>query len=366
MAGSKIITTHRDRVQRVRDENGKVTGYRVQIRRSGFPTVTRRFDRLEDARAWRERLAREIDQRQVDPVSLASRYTVSAALDAYMATEFHALKPTTRRDRRIRVEWWRDRIGAVPLRELSRGMIREHLAAVRCAGATKNRYQTAISAVLSAAQERDWIGRNVAREIKRAKDAKRRERVITGKEWRALMAAAEKLAALPDAQLLTRQLPNYLQLLYATGMRAGEALTLRWSDVDTDGKRARLRNTKNDINRTVPLDADALTALEHQEQFKREGWPWVFIGRSPLAPACRFNAKFDAAKTAAKIGIDDNGEPLVMHSLRHSFASELADGGADLFELMAATGHTSILAAQRYIKVQEKQALRAHAKRVRA
>ncbi len=366
MADSKAITTHRDRVQRVRDAGGKVTGYRVQIRRAGFPTVTKRFDRLEDARAWRERLAREIEQRQIDPVSLASRYTVGAALDAYLATEFHALKPSTRRDRRIRVEWWRERIGPVPLRELSRGMIREHLAAVDCAGATKNRYQTALSAVLSAAQERDWLSRNVAREIKRSKDAKRRERVITGEEWRKLTTAAEKLARAPGATLLTRQLASYLQLLYATGMRAGEALALRWADVDEKGKRARLRRTKNNIDRTVPLDAEALTALAGQEAFRREGWPWVFVGRSPLAPACRFNAEFDRAKKKAKIGLDANGEPLVIHSLRHSFATELADGGADLFELMAATGHTSILAAQRYIKTQEKQALRAHAKRVRA
>jgi integrase len=367
MATAKSTETkqYRDRVQRI-TEAGKVTGYRVQLRRAGYPTITKRFKRLEDARAWRERMAREIEQRQIDPAALASRTTFAMAADAYLATEFHALRATTQRDRRIRVAWWRDRIGTAPLLDVSRGMVRDHLAKVECAGATKNRYVTALAAVLSAAQERDWVTRNVAREIKRFKDAKRRERVITGAEWRALMKAARTMADAADATLLTRQLPNFLTLLYASGMRAGEAVSLKWSDVDMDTGRARLRQTKNDTPRTVVLDPDAVIAIQAQEAFRREGWPWVFIGRSPLAPASRFNAVFDAAKLKAKIVPDANGEPLVMHSLRHSFATELADGGADLFELMAATGHKSIVAAQRYIKVQEQQAVRAVAKRVRA
>lgn len=366
MAAGKTTTHHRDRVQRVRDAAGKTIGYRVQLRRAGFPTVTKRFRRLEDARAWRERIAREVELRQVDPASLGSRYTFAAAADAYLATEFHRLRPTTRRDRRVRIEWWRARIGDRPLRDLTRALLREHLAGLTCAGPTVNRYQTAISAVLAAAQERDWLSRNVARELKRRKDSKRRERVITGDEWKALVAAARDLASKPAAHLLTRQLPNYLQLLYATGMRAGEALGLQWSDVDRDGARIRLRRTKNDTPRTVPMDAEAIAALDAQQEFRRDAWPWVFIGRNPLAPACRFNREFDDAKKAAKIGPDANGEPLVIHSLRHSFATELADGGADLFELMAATGHKSIVAAQRYIKTQEQQAVRALAKRVRA
>jgi len=353
-------------VQRVSDASGKVTGYRVQLRRAGYPTIAKRFKRLEDARAWRERMAREIEQRQIDPASLASRTTFAMAADAYLATEFLALRATTRKDRRIRVTWWRERLGTVPLVDLSRAMVREHLAKVDCAGATKNRYVTALVAVLSAAQERDWVTRNVAREVKRFKDAKRRERVITGGEWRALMTAARDLADAPNATLLTRQLPAYLTVLYATGMRAGEALNLKWSDVDLGAGRARLRQTKNDTPRTVVLEADAIAAIKAQEVLKREGWPWVFIGRSPLAPASRFNAEFDATKLKAEITADANGEVLVMHSLRHSFATELADGGADLFELMAATGHKSIVAAQRYIKVQEQQAVRAVAKRVRA
>lgn len=366
MAESNSNGRHRDRVQRVRNAAGKTIGYRVQLRRAGYPLVTKRFKRLEDARAWRERFAREIEQRQVDPASLASRYTLGAAIDAYLASEFATLKPSTRRDRKIRCEWWRKRIGTVPLRDLSRSMVRDHLSRLGCTGATKNRYKDALSAVLSAAQERDWVSRNVALEVKRQKDAKRRERVITGTEWTALIKAAQERANQSGAGVLTRQTPNYLRLLYASGMRAGEALTLQWADVDIKGRRARLRRTKTDVDRVVALDADAIAALRKQEKFRRPGWPWVFIGRSPLAPASRFNVEFDAAKKKAEIVADANGEPLVIHSLRHSFATELADGGADLFELMAATGHRSIAAAQRYIKTQEQQAVRALAKRVRA
>ena len=51
---------YRDGVQRVRDANRKVTGYRVEIRRAGFPKINKRFKRLEDARAWRSRMVIEI------------------------------------------------------------------------------------------------------------------------------------------------------------------------------------------------------------------------------------------------------------------------------------------------------------------
>lgn len=356
---------HRDRVQRIRDPLGKVTGYRVQIRRAGYPAVTKRFDTLEEAKAWRERLAAAIAQRQVDPGALASRVTLAAAVDSYLANELQLLKASSRKDRQYRVEWWRSRLGPVPLRDLTRGMIRAQLDGLTCSGATKNRYQTALSAVLTGAQERDWITRNLAREVKRQRDAKRRERVITAGEWSALLKAARELAAAPGATLLTRQLPQYLEVLYSTGMRAGEALWLQWPDVNLLHGRATLRRTKTDVDRVVPLDPPAIAALRAQEAFRRPQWPWVFVGRSPLAPASRFNTEFGTAKKLAGIGPDANGEPLVIHSLRHSFATELADGGADLFELMAATGHRSIAAAQRYIKTQEQQAFRAVQKRRR-
>ncbi|MEZ5564928.1 MAG: hypothetical protein R3F24_05160 [Gammaproteobacteria bacterium] len=90
MAESKSTGNRRDRVQRVRDANGKLTGYLVQIRRTGYPVVTKRFKRLEDARAWRERVAREVEQRQIDPAALGSRYRVSDAIDAYLAGEFRS------------------------------------------------------------------------------------------------------------------------------------------------------------------------------------------------------------------------------------------------------------------------------------
>ena len=308
----------------------------------------------------------EIDERRADPRALAVRYPAAAAIDSYLANEAQDLKPSTFRDRRNRLRWWRRQVGKVPLRDLSRSMVRDQLERLTCSGASRNRYQTALAAVLSAAQEREWVTRNVAREIKRKRDAKRRERVITGAEWRASLKAAKALAAQPQAGLLAKQFPNYLRVLYATGMRAGEALNLEWRDVDLDRLRLVLRRTKTDVDRVVPLSDEAEAAFRAQHKFRREHWPWVFVGRSPLAPACRFNRQFDEAKEIAGIGVDANGEPLVLHSLRHSFSTELAEGGADLFELMAATGHKSIASAQRYIKTKEEQAVRALLKRKQA
>ena len=161
--------------------------------------------------------------------------------------------------------------------------------------------------------------------------------------------------------------------------RAGEIRFLRWEDVDLDaGKRRKDlgkgmglallygADTKNQQPREVVLLPEAVKLMRtHRAAFERENHPWVFPGRSMYKPA-QFAPYFIAAREQAGIELDRRGEPLVMHSLRHSAASEMGDGGATEFEIMAAGGWKSPSMVRRYVKGSTRQAVEALRKRRRA
>jgi integrase len=127
---------------------------------------------------------------------------------------------------------------------------------------------------------------------------------------------------------------------------------------------ATFHDPKTGTGYTVPLVGDSLKAVNAQARLKRERCPWVFP--SPLADD--HPAKFDGAfarirKAAGLDGADAKGERLVIHSLRHSAATEAGKGGATAFEVAAMTNHRTLAMVQRYTKTDEKHALAAMQKR---
>lgn len=121
-----------------------------------------------------------------------------------------------------------------------------------------------------------------------------------------------------------------LDIALHTGIRRGEQYTLRWSDVDIQGCRITLRQTKNGTTRHVPLNTAALRAF--QELRKRvKGKGRVFMGEhgSPLE---RPRYWWDAALKDA--GLTD----FHWHDLRHTFASRCVMAGVDLRTLAELLG----------------------------
>jgi integrase/recombinase XerD len=168
-------------------------------------------------------------------------------------------------------------------------------------------------------------------------------------------AETERLltAPSPDA-VLDRAL---LELLYAAGLRISEALRLDREDLSLDGAFVRVIG-KGDRERLVPvgdvaLDAvrawldgprEALVRLHHVEPIR--GGP-VFLGRSGRRLA-RQQAWGMVKRAAAAAGLSGRVSP---HTLRHSFATHLLEGGADLRIVQELLGHASISTTQLYTHV---------------
>jgi integrase/recombinase XerD len=162
------------------------------------------------------------------------------------------------------------------------------------------------------------------------------------------------LSAPPDEALLDRAL---LELLYAAGLRISEALHLDLDDLSLDGAFVRVIG-KGDRERLVPVGEVALIALRAWMDGPRaalvaahhvapvRGGP-LLLGQSGKRLA-RQQAWAIVKRAAAAAGLAAWVSP---HTLRHSFATHLLEGGADLRIVQELLGHASISTTQLYTHV---------------
>jgi integrase len=122
-------------------------------------------------------------------------------------------------------------------------------------------------------------------------------------------------------------------------MRLGEALALRWSDVDLSGRAIRLRDAKTGA-RTVHLGAAAVAILDTTE--KRSGYVVHGLDGAPL-PDTRVQHAW--ARLREKAGIPDGR----LHDLRHSVGTFAALAGANAFVVRDLLGHQTLAMTGRYV-----------------
>jgi integrase len=141
-----------------------------------------------------------------------------------------------------------------------------------------------------------------------------------------------------------------IRFLSLSGWREGEALSLRWADVDLERNIATLRDTKT--GRSVrPLGVSAMEVLRNMPQV--EGSPYTFPGAKVGTHLKEIKRVWYAVRHAAKI------EDLRLHDLRHSFASVAADAGLSLPLIGSLLGHTRPETTKRYAHLTEDARVRA-------
>jgi integrase/recombinase XerD len=142
--------------------------------------------------------------------------------------------------------------------------------------------------------------------------------------------------------------------MYSTGMRRAELCRLKVEDIDSTRMLIHIRQGKGGKDRDVPLSPKVLETL-------REYWRWMkpktymFPGTingsradKPITPKVLWEACREAAQRA---GITKAVRP---HLLRHSFATHLVEGGADLPTVQALLGHTDLKPTSIYLHLSER------------
>ncbi len=145
-----------------------------------------------------------------------------------------------------------------------------------------------------------------------------------------------------------------LELLYASGLRVGELVSLDMGDVDFGRRELRVQG-KGGRERLAVVGRPALRALR---DYLREGRPRL-VGKRPC-PALFLNrlggrlsdrsVRTIVSRYADLAGIDGQVSP---HTLRHTFATHLLEGGADLRIVQELLGHARLTTTQRYTHVSQ-------------
>jgi integrase/recombinase XerD len=148
-----------------------------------------------------------------------------------------------------------------------------------------------------------------------------------------------------------------LETLYATGCRATEVVTLQLNDVYLDSAFAKCFG-KGSKQRVVPLGKPAIAALRAYLQARpRSESGTVFLSRGGQ-PLTRISLWKLIKKYCQQAGLPPTVSP---HTLRHSFATHLLSGGADLRTVQELLGHASIQTTQHYTHVDRKRLKAIHA-----
>ncbi|MEM1451566.1 MAG: site-specific tyrosine recombinase XerD [Planctomycetota bacterium] len=177
-------------------------------------------------------------------------------------------------------------------------------------------------------------------------------RTLTPEDVDGMLAAFLKDGVAPDWR--AQRDTALLEVLYAGGARISEAIGLTTDDLPPDLATVRLHG-KGDKMRVVPLGRRAREAVEL----------WISDGRPPLArrgraaavflsrtgrPLDRTSAWRRVKEAASRAGLPPEISP---HDLRHSFASHMLAGGADLRAVQEMLGHASIRTTEIYTHLDE-------------
>lgn len=180
--------------------------------------------------------------------------------------------------------------------------------------------------------------------------ARRLPKVLSTEEVDTLFRAiAARIARVPlDPRYL--RLAALVELLYGSGLRATELVSLPRAAIAPDRPYLILRG-KGGRERLVPISDRARAAVAAWREHLSEGQPWLFpSGKGHLSRVRLYQL---IRGIAAEAGIPpDRVSP---HVLRHAFATHLLDGGADLRALQAMLGHADIATTEIYTHVDSRR-----------
>jgi len=138
-----------------------------------------------------------------------------------------------------------------------------------------------------------------------------------------------------------------LMLVYSSGLRVSEVVSLKKEHVDLSRKAIFIRLGKGRKDRyTILSEKAALYIKEYFNCFKIENW--IFPGQSSERHLSIRSAQYIFNKAAQKCGIR---KKISIHCLRHTFATHLLESGTDIRYIQTLLGHSSIRTTERYTHV---------------
>jgi integrase/recombinase XerC len=239
------------------------------------------------------------------------------------------------------------------LDSLSLQRLRSWLAAAAGAGAARTtlaRRTSAVKAFTAWANRRGLLASDPAVRLQVPKAHRTLPAVLRQDQALAAMSAAKSGAEQGDPLALRDRL--IVELLYATGIRVSELCGLDVDDIDTDHRLIRVLG-KGNKQRTVPFGLPAAQALR---AWLEQGRPALVNAESGAALLLggrgrRLDVRQARTVVHQTVAAVDGAPDMGPHGLRHSAATHLLEGGADLRVVQELLGHSSLATTQLYTHV---------------
>lgn len=175
-------------------------------------------------------------------------------------------------------------------------------------------------------------------------------KVLSHEDVERLFAEVDRRMQASTGRVQAIRLSALLELLYGSGLRATELVSLDIRAIGSDRPFAILRG-KGGKERLVPVSDRARLAVSKWLEVRPTGSNWLFpSGKSHLSRVRLFQIIKDVS---AEAGIPP--ERISPHVLRHAFATHLLEGGADLRALQTMLGHSDIATTEIYTRVDSRR-----------
>ncbi|MAV36072.1 MAG: tyrosine recombinase XerC [Planctomycetaceae bacterium] len=272
----------------------------------------------------------------------------------YLAVERNAAELTIksyREDLTMLSDYLRHGFGRDPRPlEVTPHDLRAYLAALHEAGYAKSSVARRLASMRSFfrfAQRQGLVTQNPAKPLRNPRPDRNLPHFLSTREVRTLLEAP------PGDQNLGARDRAMLETMYSGGLRVSELVAVDDADLDLENGLIRLQG-KGKRERLAPLGSYAVRAirkwLAHRklsDQARADHESPVFVNRFGGRMSTRSVARM-LEKYLRETGLDQRTSP---HTLRHSFATHLLDGGADIRAVQELLGHKSLVTTQIYTHI---------------
>ncbi len=258
--------------------------------------------------------------------------------------------------------------------------VRSYVAALterRLAPSTSARKLAALRAMFKSQREHGLLAQNPAELVSTPRRSRDLPRVLKAREAATLLdaigadgatgAGGQAVESAVSGPLNLRDRAMF-ELAYACGLRAEELVSLRLGDVDHDGEQLRVEG-KGRKTRFVPVGELALKAVGEYVQRGRPQLAGTDGDRDGVLFLSKTGRRLSTSDVrrrlrgwARRSGVEASAGAIGPHALRHSFATHLLDGGADLRCIQELLGHASLSSTQIYTRVESAKLKSAYAR----
>lgn len=201
----------------------------------------------------------------------------------------------------------------------------------RVAISTANNEVAALRALFNEAVNQELVLRNPCARLGLAQPNNERDRILSDDEAFRLSAEASKRVDFMR--------PLWF-LLYATGARLHELLSLRWDQIDMKARWVRIYDAKSGKLRIVPLAKQVIVHLRW--------WAKMCVGKFVFPSGSKLGHLVQVGKSWRSLLKAADVRNLIRHDMRHNFVSQLQDAGVPDKITMAITGHKTVVSLHRY------------------